>query len=453
MSAPQTARLADIRPCLEGAIPGVAATADADGTPNVAYVSQVFYVDEDHVALSFQFFNKTRRNILANPQVTVLVVHPHTAAFYRLHLRYLHTVTDGPVFEAMKAQLAGIASHSGMGGIFRLQGSDIYRVEQLEAVAGRQLTAPPPRSAVLAALRRGSQALSRSHSLEELLATALETMCAVCCTEHAMVLMCDPVTQHLYTMASCGYATSGLGSEIAPGEGVIGVAAEQRTPVRIGYMTTADLYQRAVRTRWRHDDPLHTPDTEIPFPGLREPHSQLAVPILCGDRVLGALFVESEHELRFDHEQEDMLVTLAGQLGAALQLMRDSSDPRDEADPPAGAAPRRRQGNAALRIKRYPPHNSVFIDDSYLIKGVAGAIFWKLVNDHVQHGRCEFSNRELRLDPAIGLPELTDNLEARLLLLQRRLAEHPSAIRIERTGRGRFRLIVPQRLELLDQAG
>lgn len=75
------ADLGEVRPCLEGAIPAMMATCDTDGTPNVAYLSQVFYVDERHVALSFQFFNKTRKNILANPHTTVLVLHPVTAQF------------------------------------------------------------------------------------------------------------------------------------------------------------------------------------------------------------------------------------------------------------------------------------------------------------------------------------------------------------------------------------
>ena len=69
--------------------------------PNVAYISQVFHADERHVALSFQFFNKTRRNILEHPRATVLLLHPVTAQFYRLHLRYLRTETGGPVFESM----------------------------------------------------------------------------------------------------------------------------------------------------------------------------------------------------------------------------------------------------------------------------------------------------------------------------------------------------------------
>ena len=109
-----------IRACFEGAIPAVMATCSEDGTPNVAYISQVYYVDERHVALSFQFFNKTRKNILANPYATVLVLDPAVAAMYRLELRYLRTETEGPRFEGMKAQLAGIASHTGMAGVFRL---------------------------------------------------------------------------------------------------------------------------------------------------------------------------------------------------------------------------------------------------------------------------------------------------------------------------------------------
>jgi hypothetical protein len=103
-----------IRDCLEGVIPATVATCAPDGTPNVSYVSQLNYVDANHVALTFQFFNKTRQNVLANPRAAVLLVDPQTAARYRLDLQYLRTETEGPLFESMKAKLAGIASHTGM---------------------------------------------------------------------------------------------------------------------------------------------------------------------------------------------------------------------------------------------------------------------------------------------------------------------------------------------------
>ncbi|MCB1692600.1 MAG: pyridoxamine 5'-phosphate oxidase family protein, partial [Pseudomonadales bacterium] len=107
-------RLEDMRDCLEGIVPSCVATCDRDGMPNVTYVSQAMYVDSTHVALSFQFFNKTRQNILANPEACLLVMDPYTSARYRLAIHYMRTETSGPIFERMRAKLAGIASHEGL---------------------------------------------------------------------------------------------------------------------------------------------------------------------------------------------------------------------------------------------------------------------------------------------------------------------------------------------------
>jgi hypothetical protein len=431
--------LGDIRPCLEGAISAVMATCAADGMPNVAYISQVYYVDERHVALSFQFFNKTRQNILANPRATVLVIHPQTAAFYRLHIRYLRTETEGPLFEGMKAQLAGIASHTGMQGVFRLLGSDVYEVELIEALEGEPLPGPPPRSGMLTAVRRCSERLARCASLDEALNAVLATLSDFMGVRHAMVLMHDSSAQRLYTVASCGYATSGVGSEVGIGQGVIGVAAREKTPVRITHMTNAYLYSQAMRSSFEANVPDIEAATEIPYPGLAEPHSQLAVPVLSAGRLLGVLFVESPNDLEFGFEDEDMLVAMAGHLGAAIDLMHAHTE-APEAATPAAQPPV--AAGAPLHLRHFCANDSVFLDDAYLIKGVAGAILWKLLKDFMRHGRTEFSNRELRLDTSIRLPDVTDNLEARLVLLRRRLAEHGPNLRIEKTGRGRFRLVV-----------
>ncbi len=443
-------RLTDIRPCLEGAVPAVMATCAPDGTPNVAYISQVFYVDERHVALSFQFFNKTRQNILANPVANVLVMHPLTAAFFRLHIRYLRTETEGPVFEAMKAQLAGIASHSGMAAVFRLLGSDIYEVRSIECVAGEALPAPPARASRVTRLRLASEQIARCTALDELLNTTLSAMTALLETRHAMVLLLDAAARRLYTVASTGYAASGVGSEIAMGDGVIGMAARERVPVRIMHMTNAYSYHQAIRHRLQGDGHPEcvAMETDIPYPGLQAPHSQLAVPMVSAGQLMGVLFAESTEDLHFDFEAEDLMVALAHHVAAAVDSLQAGSDPADATEPAPGRKDSAASKGTALQVRYFAASSSVFIGDTYLIKGVAGAIFWKLVNDCQQHGRTEFSNRELRLDAAIRLPDVTDNLEARLLLLQRRLAEHGPDVRIEKTGRGRFRLALTRPLML-----
>ena len=441
-----SAALSSIRACFEGAIPAVMSTCAADGTPNVAYISQVFYVDERHVALSFQFFNTTRRNILENPHATVLLVNPVDVSYWRLHLRYLRTETAGALFERMKAQLAGIASHSGMQGVFHLLGSDVYEVQQVEGMQGAAAPVAPPRPPLLGVVRQASERLARCCSLDEALASVLASLNDLLGVRHAMVLMLDPGTKRLYTVASSGYPTSGVGSEIAMGEGVIGVAARERTPVRIGHMTNAYLYSQAMRESFEANIPDIAPVTDIPYPGLAEPHSQLAVPIVSGARLLGVLFVESPEDLRFGYEDEDALVVLDGQLGAAIDLTQQANEQGESAgDAPAPSAAA--QG-APLRVRHFAANDSVFINEAYLIKGVAGAILCKLLRDYREQGRTEFSNRELRLDPSLKLPDVTDNLEARLLLLQRRLAEHSPWLRIDKTGRGRFRLVVLRPVEL-----
>lgn len=444
-----TLTLDDIRPCLEGIIPAQIATCAPDGTPNVAYLSQVYYADPRHVALSFQFFNKTRQNILANPHATLLLLHPQTFAFYRLQLRYLHTLTEGGLFEGMRAQLAGIASHSGMAEVFELKGADIYEVLDIERVSGNSLEAPPPRCGLLGQMRRCSERLARCTALDEALDIVMATLTEELQISHAMLLLLDPTLQRLYTVASHGYAVSGVGSEIELGRGVIGMAAQALTPIRITHMTGASLYSHAVRRTLADSQPDIALDTDIPYPGLAQPQSQMAVPILCTGRLLGVVFVESVEALRFSFEDEDVLVTMAGHLGAAIDLLRLGGE---EGTPAATvpAAPSCTAPDALLQVRRYKSNNSIFLNDNYLIKGVAGAIFWKLLNDHQRRGRTDFSNRELRLDASIGLPDVVDNLEARLILLQRRLVEQALPIRIEKTGRGQFKLCVDARLDLTE---
>ncbi len=444
-----TVSLDTIRPCLEGVIPGVMATCSADGMPNVAYLSQVEYVDAGHLALSFQFFNKTRQNVLANPGVELVVIHPLTGAIVRILARYLRTETEGPLFERMRAKLAGIASHTGMSGVFHLRGADVYAVTGLEQAVTPRAEAPTPGLNRLPLLRRCVERLSACGELGALLDATLDTLERDFGITHAMLLMLDAAGQSLYTVASRGYGTSGIGSEIPLGEGVIGVAARMRTPIRINHMTLEYTYSRAMRGQGLAPD---SKDREIPLPGLTQPHSQMALPITCGEALIGVLFVESPREMSFSWDDEDALVTIAAHVGVLARHFQVSAEaPEETTVPPPESAPLPcpDAGAVPLRVRYFESDGSVFLDDDYLIKGVAGSVLWKLLTDHAREGRTEFSNRELRLSPEIRLPDVSDNLEARLVLLGRRLVDRQTCVRIEKTGRGRFRLAVGRPLVLV----
>jgi uncharacterized protein len=124
-----------IRPALESGTPSIMVTCSAEGVPNTTIISQVYYVDRAHVALSFQFFSKTIRNVRENPRAFVAVPQMSQGATWALQLAFERSETEGPVFDAMEMQIEAIASATGMSGIFRLRAADIYRVLSVERVA------------------------------------------------------------------------------------------------------------------------------------------------------------------------------------------------------------------------------------------------------------------------------------------------------------------------------
>src|SRR5262252_936746 len=100
-----TVALDSIAACFEGIVPASLCSCSREGLPNVTYLSIVHRLDERHVGLSFQFFNKTRKNTRENPRAQLMVVRPGSAEQFRLDLKYVRTETDGQAFDRMRARL------------------------------------------------------------------------------------------------------------------------------------------------------------------------------------------------------------------------------------------------------------------------------------------------------------------------------------------------------------
>jgi hypothetical protein len=119
-------RADEIKSVMENGIPAIVVTCSADGVPNATLISHVHYVDKTHAALSFQFFNKTIRNVRENPYACVALNDVMANAKWILDVQYEHSETEGPIFDEMDMQIEAIASASGMAGIFKLRAADIY---------------------------------------------------------------------------------------------------------------------------------------------------------------------------------------------------------------------------------------------------------------------------------------------------------------------------------------
>jgi adenylate cyclase len=436
--------LEDIPTCFEGIIPSPICTLAADGTPNITFLSVVHRVDQDHVALSRQFFNKTDENTLANPYAQITVFEPETGRIFALDLVYERTDSEGPLFERMRTNLDAVAANEGMTNVFKLKGTDICRVERCWMLPTDACADERPRRDVrIEAVQQLSGRLANVDDMDDLLSEMLQGCTDLLGYPHAFVMLLDETGQRLYTVASAGFPSSGAGSEVRVGQGLIGVAAANRQSVRVTHMSRDRSYTHAVRESAVLD---RTPvEQVIPLPQLPSVESQLVTPMLAYHELVGVLCFQSEKIGAFRAADECVAAILANQVAVAMATLRKADAEAPETTEPAPAR--------AIEVKHYEEDDSVFLDNEYLIKGVAGGILWRLLKNHEEQGRTEFSNREIRLDQTLDLPDIKDNLEARLILLRKRLEERCDYVRIEKTSRGRFRLDVQRPLKLVHVAG
>ncbi len=438
--------LVELEACFEGVIPSIISTADAEGLPNISYLSHVAIVDDDHVALSNQFFAKTAANIRLNPQATLLVVDGHNGAQFRLDLRFAYSMESGPLFERLALQVEASSAQAGMADVMRLRHVDVFRVLAIvdtPSPAGTPARRKPERNR-LDATRRIVERIAAETDADGIVDATLEGVCEGLGFHHSLFLHCYPDKGQVVAIGSTGYAPSGIGAEVPLGEGLIGAAAESGKTVKVSDMSRVRRFGSAIRAT--------TPDENrtrsIPLPGMAEAMSQIAVPLLLQDAVEGVLFFESAERLAFGRDDEAALAIIARQAAASLALcerlsLEGESAGHRPSDPPAG--------ETLVDVVHHGFDDSVFVNGDYVIKGVAGRLLVFMMEQSLASGRREFSNREIRLDATLRLPDFKDNLETRLLLLRRRLEEKTLPVRLIRLGRGKIGLEIDGHLRLTRQ--
>jgi adenylate cyclase len=442
--------LESILACFQGVIPSPFATCAADGTPNVTYLSIIRYVDSERVAVSRQFLNKTRVNLDANPRAQALLIDPETLNDYLLSLRFLHTETEGPVFEEMRTNLEAVASQTGMGHVFRLRGVDIHRVERCRLYLGANAEQVGERGVERNTLRHLDEFVRRlalCTEYEDAVGTALLALDDLLGFDHSILLAADERAGRLFAVGDHGYAQTWNGAEVGIGEGMVGIAAEHRQVVAVANLARNRSMRRGVeRSLGREGERL--PGEELPLPGLPGMRSAAAVPLIVHGVLTGVLYLESEREGRFGPHNERLLRILGAHVSTTLAACARER-PGADAERGAAAPPPSADG-PTVTATYYQADDSLFIDDEYLVKGVPARILWRLLRENAADGRTEFTNRELRLDESLGLPAGADNLEARLLVLRRRLGEDKWPLGLRRIARGRMELCLPRPVRLVE---
>jgi adenylate cyclase len=449
--------LESLATCFQGLLPAQLFTCSRDGIPNAAYLSHVEYVDAGHVALSFQFFNKSRRNITENPHAFVMVPDPDSGRGWSLRLKYVRSEASGPLFDRMSLRIEAIASYCGLKGIFKLRAADVYEVLAIEAVPeevgtlGRRGKNDRGDSLnpifTVKALQDLGDAIQRADSLETLVDSILAGLESSFGFKYSMILVPGEEEGVLVTIATRGYPESGAGAEVGFGEGICGMVAEARKPIRISGLMRGMLYALAMHRAAQGGASSHL--RRIPVPGLANPESQLGIPLLVRGELVGVLCLESEVPYRFHEEDKTSIELLGNYLAIAIQNMQfreraaevlPEVAPAAPSPPPSTVPVPTAAGEGKRDVVYYGTDECILVDGEYLIRSLPAKILWRVLTVHESTGRAEFTNRELRLDKSLNLPEWKDNLESRLLLLRRRLEQKCPDIRLIPRARGRFAL-------------
>jgi hypothetical protein len=226
--------------------------------------------------------------------------------------------------------------------------------------------------------------------------------------------------------------------------------ARDRRVLRVGHLASDLRYGRAVRAELAAGGAGATPlRPEVPLPGLADAQSQLVLPLAVQGRLVGVLAIESRNPAAFEAWHEAFMGIVADHVASHIERLAtyDVEENTAASTTAAAAAPARRKRSFVF----YQNDDCVFVDGEYLIRNVPGRILWKLLRERQGSGRVEFTNRELRLDPSLGLPAIRDNLESRLILLRERLAQKCPDLRLPSRGRGRFAFELDCDVELVEK--
>ena len=120
----------ELRALFEVAVIGVA-TCSADGIPNVIAISDARILDDDTIAISNQFMNKTAKNLAENPRISVLLIDFPGIRTVQLRGRLERMEDSGPIFEEMSRRIDAIDTEFNLGGLFKLRAAGIVKIHEI----------------------------------------------------------------------------------------------------------------------------------------------------------------------------------------------------------------------------------------------------------------------------------------------------------------------------------
>src|SRR6266568_3920182 len=201
----------------------------------------------------------------------------------------------------------------------------------------------------IAILYDASQAVLSTFELDEVLQQILIIARDYFRLPNVSILLLDKETNELYVRSQIGWDQKSDGVRVPIGTGLIGTAAKEKRPVYVPDVTKDPRY----------------------LPCSKKTASELAIPLMVRDEVVGVLDCQSENVDHFDSETIDLLTLFSTQASMALQNARLYSLERRRAQQLEAINAIAKQTTAVLEVKELLEKVCSLIQEAFQVSHVS----------------------------------------------------------------------------------
>jgi eukaryotic-like serine/threonine-protein kinase len=193
-------------------------------------------------------------------------------------------------------------------------------------------------------LQRVSTEINSTLDLQEIYEIALRTMDDLFEFHHANILLLEADGETLTVVASRGFENQAIGGRVRVGTGVIGQVAQKRRMLHVNNLGQQRAYAAAQRREMLKAGRQAELGDVVPVPGLPNAESQVAIPLLIRDELIGVFSIESPVQRTFSEHERGLVSIVANQIARAIHNARLYEER-------ARAAAALEQANASLEVR------------------------------------------------------------------------------------------------------
>ncbi len=168
-------------------------------------------------------------------------------------------------------------------------------------------------------LQRVAAEINATLELDEIYEIALRTLADLFEFHHAVILLVEPGGETLRVVASRGYENQAIGGRVRIGVGAIGIVAQKRRMLQLSNLGQQRTYAAAQRRQMMKAGRGGEIGDTVPVPGLPNAESQIAIPLLIREELVGVFSIESPRPAAFDEHDRGLVTIVANQIASAIR--------------------------------------------------------------------------------------------------------------------------------------